>query len=203
MSKSDNYEGISNEAVLKATKKTWDEWGKLLDESGGKKLNHRELVQIVTDTGLVSPWWAQMVTVGYEKSRGLRVLGQTADAGYQIGVQKTINLPADILWKEMLLGSLLPIWLNDSSNFKPEVGYKFIAGSISGEVRTLDERKKIRMRYQDAKNQKPTTLQLYFMPSGQDKTSLRFHQEKLASQKERQRMKEYWQEVCAKIEATL
>ena len=87
--------GISADAVAKATGRDWDEWLDFLDALGARQMTHKQIVGLVAaDGGLSNGWWQQMVTVGYEQARGLRKVGQTADAGYQIGVQKTIpNTP--------------------------------------------------------------------------------------------------------------
>lgn len=76
---------ISNEAVLKATGKNWQQWFAILDKAGAKKLKHIDIarflqanylgknnknVNVVTSGG----WWSQMVTVEYERARKMRPL---------------------------------------------------------------------------------------------------------------------------------
>ena len=46
---------------------------KLLDKDGCKKMPHKQIAEIVHEKYGVGPWWCQMVTVGYEQSRGLRI----------------------------------------------------------------------------------------------------------------------------------
>jgi hypothetical protein len=57
---------MSDAAVQAKTGKTWDEWFKILDKAGGKKMNHKEIVAYLSEKYGVGPWWRQMVTVTYE-----------------------------------------------------------------------------------------------------------------------------------------
>src|SRR6266571_818145 len=67
--------GMSDAAVQKATGRSWRAWVKLLDEAGATSKPHRDIVHSVSSLG-VADWWSQMVTVGYERVRGLRERGQ-------------------------------------------------------------------------------------------------------------------------------
>ena len=93
------YSGVSSEAVAKATGRNWEEWEEWLEfldglDTQGKNL--REIVALIAGPGeLSNGWWQQSVAVGYEQARGLRVIGQTSGADFQIGVQRTLPLPPD------------------------------------------------------------------------------------------------------------
>jgi hypothetical protein len=100
-----SYGGISSAAVKKATGKTWAQWLALLDRAGARKLSHREIVQLLDRTHRLEDWWRQMVTVGYEQARGLRLKHQKAD-GFEIRVSKTMAAPVDrafAAWKDAAL----------------------------------------------------------------------------------------------------
>lgn len=84
--------GISSEAVQAKTGKTWTEWFKLLDKAGAAKWPHKEIAELIHDEFGCPGWWSQMVTVGYEQARGLRVKHQSA-TGYSANVSKTIGVP--------------------------------------------------------------------------------------------------------------
>lgn len=102
----------SDEAVKKATGKVWKEWFTILDKYGAKKLAHIDIAKMVYDKYLgksnpgISPdvassggWWSQMVTVEYERSRGLRKVNQST-SGYSVSVHKTVNMPVSTLFTE-------------------------------------------------------------------------------------------------------
>lgn len=88
----------SDAAVQKATGKAWQQWLALLDKAGAKKMTHKEIVAWLHAKHEMSAWWEQMVTVTYEKARGLREKHQTT-SGYQVSVGRTLNVPLATLWK--------------------------------------------------------------------------------------------------------
>src|SRR3712207_9511305 len=88
---------IANESVREATGRAWDEWLVALDAAGAADLGHKEIVaHLEREHPDVSAWWRQSITVAYEQARGKRVLGETADAGFQVGVQRTVALSPQI-----------------------------------------------------------------------------------------------------------
>jgi hypothetical protein len=108
------YNKISDQAVERATGKTWDEWFALLDEKGAEDMLHKEIAALLMDDGHIAPgdgWWAQAVTVGYEYKIGRRVKGQTRGAGFQVGVQKTMPFSAEDAWELVTRPEAMRIWL--------------------------------------------------------------------------------------------
>jgi hypothetical protein len=100
---------ISDEAVLKATGKNWLEWFALLDKAGAQKMKHIDIARMLSEkylgkSGAVnvatnSGWWAQMVTVEYERARGLRKINEQAD-GFSVSVHKTFPCSVTSLQKK-------------------------------------------------------------------------------------------------------
>src|SRR4051812_42123691 len=58
--------GMSDDAVSKATGRTWTDWVKVLDAARAAEKPHRAIASYVSSLGTPS-WWSQMVTVGYER----------------------------------------------------------------------------------------------------------------------------------------
>lgn len=90
--------GISSEAVQAKTGRGWDEWAMLLDSENAKQLPHKAITELLTQKYDVSNWWAQMLTVGYERMRGLREIHETKK-GFVASISKTINLSREDLWE--------------------------------------------------------------------------------------------------------
>src|ERR1051325_1081630 len=88
---------IGDEAVTRATGRGWAEWLALLDKAGAKKMAHRDLPVLVSERLGAPPWWSQMVTVTYERERGLRQVHETA-AGYVANVSRTFAMPVGELF---------------------------------------------------------------------------------------------------------
>jgi uncharacterized protein YndB with AHSA1/START domain len=83
---------LSEAAVMRATGKPLSRWFTLLDRAGARAKSHPEIVRLLDEQG-VKAWWCQMVTVQYERARGLRDLHQTPD-GYRVTVSRTLDVPA-------------------------------------------------------------------------------------------------------------
>lgn len=89
---------VTDEAVRKATGKSWAEWVEELDAAGAEKLTHAEIARMLLESKRVeSAWWCQSVTVGYEYAKGRRIRGQVADGGYQVGVSRILPVSPQIL----------------------------------------------------------------------------------------------------------
>jgi hypothetical protein len=89
---------MSDMAVKAKTGRNWKDWFAVLDKAGARKMNHQEIVKLVSEKYDVGPWWQQMVTVSYEQARGLREKYQKP-AGYQISVSRTVKAPVTKLYK--------------------------------------------------------------------------------------------------------
>ena len=63
---------VSDEAVCKATGRGWDEWFAILDEAGAAGWKHPDIARWIVGEHGISSWWAQSVTVGFERARGIR-----------------------------------------------------------------------------------------------------------------------------------
>src|SRR5688572_32670369 len=94
--------GMSDAAVTKKTGRAWAEWAAELDRLGAAKMPHREIAALLHETLGVPGWWAQMVTVGYERIRGLRDKGQRRGGGYDVSKSKTFPVSIPTLWTALV-----------------------------------------------------------------------------------------------------
>jgi len=86
----------SDDALRAATGKGWDEWLSLLDASGAatQPLDHGRLWDLVMQALPASAgWWGQMVSVGYERARGLREKHGTCSGDFQATISRTLPVP--------------------------------------------------------------------------------------------------------------
>ncbi len=195
---SDKAETMSDAAVRKATGYDWAEWRLLLDRAGAKDWSHKEIVSFLSTAQEVDPlsgWWQQTVAVGYEKMIGRRVVGQTADAGYQVGVQRTLPLSLAATWRFLVSDDAVRDWLGGGVDTELAAGVRYATeDGISGEIRVVKPGDRIRLTRQEGTGAS-STLQIALTPSGDRKTSVRFHHEKLTSTADRERMRQSWTEV--------
>lgn len=90
--------GMSDEKVKAATGRTWAKWVSALDDVGAYKMSHKDIAALLGEKYGVRPWWAQGVTVGYERIRGLRERGQRCDGAFEASKSKTFAVSASDLY---------------------------------------------------------------------------------------------------------
>ncbi|MGD8495960.1 MAG: SRPBCC domain-containing protein [Gemmatimonadales bacterium] len=196
---------ISDEAVLKATGHDWAEWFELLDAAGADGMTHREIAAWLVDEGPLEGddgWWAQAVTVAWERETGRRVRGETKDSGFQVAVQRTLSIPADEAWTLLTEGPGRGVWLGGDPGdlaFEPGATARTDAGHEI-EIRTTTPGERIRLRWRPPGRDEPTTLEVQLVDRG-DRTAIRFDQERLADAAERERMKRHWTDVLTGLQA--
>jgi hypothetical protein len=166
----DNYGGVSSAAVRKATGKTWREWLAILDKAGAAKLPHKDIVLRLQKSYRLADWWGQMVTVGYEQARGLRLKHQKTD-GFQINVAKTIAAP---------VGRAFAAWREPAQReqWLPRTPLT---------IRKATPHKSIRILWGDG-----TLLSVNFWPKGSLKCQVVPQHGKIATAADAEKLKAYW-----------
>jgi hypothetical protein len=88
--------GMRDTTIAAKTGRSWAQWVETLDAAGGAALDHTELAALVHERFGVPGWWAQGVTVGYERIRGKRAKNETT-AGFGVSKSRTFAVPLDAL----------------------------------------------------------------------------------------------------------
>ena len=91
--------GIADATITARTGRGWKDWVSTLDAVGAHAWPHRDIARHVHDTFQVPDWWTQTVTVGYERIKGLRAIGQRRDGGYEVNKSKTFAVPVSRLYR--------------------------------------------------------------------------------------------------------
>lgn len=84
---------VSDEAMIRATGKSHEEWFAILDAWGAVERKHPQIARWLSEVQGTPPWWTQNITVAYERARGLRATHQNA-AGFSFSVNRTIGVGA-------------------------------------------------------------------------------------------------------------
>ncbi len=93
---------ISEDAVQAGTGRSWDDWCDLIDEWPGSSDGHAGIASYLQSEHGVDAWWAQGITVGYERITGLRLPYQRPDGTFSAGKSRTVQVDATLL-KALLL----------------------------------------------------------------------------------------------------
>lgn len=189
----------SDAAVQRATGKGWREWLRVLDRAGAKRMEHRDIVALVQKEKVPNGWWCQMVANGYERARQGRVIGKTTEVGFQIGVSKTVQASKRKVWQFLMSPRGLALWLGRGARLPMRVDRQYATlDGTTGEVRSVKTGERIRLSLR--KGSKESTLQMSVRAASvPSRTRVQFHQEKLSSARERERMRTHWQGVLAEI----
>lgn len=174
---------VSDDAVKEKTQRTWDEWFSLLDAEGAKEWDHARIARELEARHGVTPWWAQSVTVEYEKARGLRVMHERAEGTFAASASKAIGVSAARLFDALTSES-------DRADWLPE-------GELS--VRTATAPKSARFDW----NGGPSRVNFHLTDKGPDKAQLSLEHEKLPDAAEAERMKAFWRERLTALKAHL
>jgi uncharacterized protein YndB with AHSA1/START domain len=120
-----------------------------------------------------------------------KVVGETKDVGFEIGVRRTFDVsPADA-WKLLTSREGIRTWLGDAPGLRLEEGETYTTrDGASGEVR-VNSGRHIRITWQPPGWAKPSLIQVRAIPS-RGKTVISFHQEHLAGPDERGEMRDRW-----------
>ena len=184
---------IRQETYRQKTGKQLSEWLRELDDQSAKEWTHKQTVAYLAEKHGLDAWWAQMITVDYEKHHGKRVVGETQDAGFEIGVQRTLPIDAIELWELLISPAGASLWLGEPVNVVLEKGQTFRATGSTYEVRSCQPGVKLRLR-KTSTREPMSTLQLY-VTAKESSSILLFHQEKLQSKEAREAAKAHWQHV--------
>ncbi len=88
--KAQTYVPSMSDAAVKTKKgKDWAGWFGALDKAGAAKLDHGSIANLLSKKHGMPGWWCQMVTVEYERARGLRARHETA-SGFSVAISKTV-----------------------------------------------------------------------------------------------------------------
>jgi hypothetical protein len=172
-----------SEAVIKErTGRSWKEWVQALDWHGAEKLPHREIAEIVKREFNVADWWTQTVTVGYERIKGLRVIGQRRDGSYEASKSRTFGVPVKTLFEAWATTRTRRRWLNEAAV----------------KVRGATSPKSMRLGWSD-----DTIVVVGFLPKGKSKSAVAVQHTKLPSRDAADRFKKYWSERLDVLEELL
>ncbi|MCW3117023.1 MAG: ATPase [Chitinophagaceae bacterium] len=130
-------------------------------------------------------------------------VGLTEDAGWQIGVRKTIPASFNEVWDFLFSDKGLSTWLGNTQKdaLVINASYKTKEGT-GGIVRLLTDHSHIRLTWKKKDWKNVSLLQLRIIPA-KNKTTVSFHHEKLQDAQQRKEMKTHWDVVMEKISQQL
>lgn len=163
--------GMADDKVAAKTGRTWHEWVRTLDGAGAGAMPHREIAALVHEKHGIRDWWAQTVTVGYERIKGLRQRGQRRNGSYEATKSRTFDVPVKTLFDAWVDDTIRRGWL----------------GATGIVVRTATAPRSIRLGWPDG-----TIVAVGFIAKGKSRSVVAVQHAKLPDKAASDRAKQYW-----------
>lgn len=177
----DYQPSMSDAAVRAKTGKTWPQWFAALDKAGATKLPHPEIANLLHDKFKVPAWWSQMVTVEYERARGLRAVHQLTD-GFSLSASKTLPVDLKRLFRALTDAKTRARW--------------FPKGKL--EVTSTTDLKYFRGKWNGG-----TQLEVNVYPKGDYKSQIAVQHSKFPDAKSMEAMRAEWKAALERLGDTL
>ncbi len=174
--------GMTDEAMRRGSGRTIGEWLEILDAWGASERRHPDIARWLVAEHGIGGWWAQSVTVGYERARGMRALHERPD-GYEVSASRTINVAAERISDAFTDEALRARWLPDAP--------------IS--VRTANRGRSARFDWGDP----PSLIGFNLFAKGEGKTQIGLAHQKLPDADTAERIKAMWRERLSALKEML
>lgn len=170
---------LDDQAIRDATGRGWNEWRDLIDADIGRDAGHGRIAAGLQERHGLDGWWAQSVTVGYERITGIRLPHQRLDGSFTASKSRTFEVDVEAL-RAMLL--------DDASR-------RDLFPGIDTTLRSKPGSKSLRIGMEDA------VVLFSFDPATDGRTRLTVTHEQLTSPADVELWKKYWGEWLEAIAA--
>ena len=163
--------GMSDAAIEAATGCNWKRWVGALDHVKAHEWSHRAIADYVHEKFKVPDWWTQAVTVGYERIRGLREIGQRRGGSYEASKSRTFGAPVEAVFDAFAKARRRSRWLPD----------------VKLTVRKATPNRSVRITWEDG-----TSVEVWLTAKGKEKCSAQVAHRMLKDRESAARAKAYW-----------
>lgn len=174
--------GMSDAAIKAKTGCSWDRWVFALDRHGAESMPHRDIARLVHDKYKVNGWWGQTVTVGYERIKGLRAIGQRRDGSFEANKSRTVAASAAAVYRAWTHGPARARWLDGAACT----------------VRAKTPHRSVRLAWPDG-----GVVAVWLTAKGPAKTAVAVQHARLPDRDTVDRMKRWWTERLAGLDEFL
>lgn len=171
--------GFSDATVTSKTGADWAEWCRRLDAAGARDLNHAAIAALVSARWPeVDAWWAQTITVAFERVRGLRAKGQLCTGDFAASKSRTFAVPVE---------TLFAAFVDDRDWIGEETA-----------LRTATAPRSARLTWPDG-----SIVSAWFTPKGDSKSAVAIQHDKLPDTARREAEKLAWADRLNRLAARL
>jgi hypothetical protein len=170
--------GMSDAAIKAATGCDWKKWVGALEYVGAHTWPHRKIAAWVEEKFGDTDWWAQSVTVGYERIRGLREIGQRRGGAFEATKSRTFAVPVADLYDAFAEARRRARWLP----------------GVALTVRKATPHRSVRISWPDG-----SSVSVWLVAKGAGRSSAQVQHAKLPDRATADRMRAMWSERLAAL----
>jgi hypothetical protein len=193
---SDHSKGsVSDQKAIEKTGHGLDYWFGVLDRFDGVGKGHTAAARHLYDAHGVDGWYAQGITVAYERARGVRAVNQRRDGAYEVSVSKVVAADGPAVVKAFTEAGRRRRWL---SGVDAALGQALTTALKSkGFVVRADGQGRFRYAWNG------TIVQFYLLPKAGGKVSVVVTNTKLASAAMVEERRALWRAALASFASAL
>ena len=180
---------ISEAKFVERTGHGFDHWFAVLDKFDGVKKGHTAAARHLHDVHGVDGWYAQGITVAYERARGVRVANQRCDGAFEVSVSKTIPGDANTIIRALTDPRQRARLTAADKTLLPALAAALEAPKSKGFVVRPDGLGRYRYNWGD------TTVQFYMVPKPGNKMSVVVTNMKLTNSAAVEERRILWREL--------
>jgi len=158
--------GLSDASALERTGHDLAYWFAALDGFGAVEKGHTAAARHLRDVHRVSGWYAQGITVAYERARGVRVPHQRCDGAFEVSVSKTVAAGVPAIAAVLTDRGRRRSLKNVDASLLTALAAAFDRATSKGIIVRPDGQGRFRYKWDD------TTVQMNFLPKSGGKTSV-------------------------------
>ena len=185
----------SEQKFIAKTGHGFDHWFAVLDCFDAVKKGHTAAARHLYETHGVDGWYAQGITVAYERARGVRAVNQRCDGAYEVSVSKTMTGDAKAVINALTAPKQRAKLKVSEPGLVPALGAALKAPKSKGFVVRADGLGRYRYKWGD------TIVQFYMVPKA-GKVSVVVTNSKLADNAMVEERRGVWREMLSSL-ATL
>jgi len=189
---------VSDAKSVEKTGYGLDHWFAVLDRFGGVEKGHTAAARHLFADHHVPGWYAQGITVAYERARGVRVLNQRGDGQYEVSVSKVMTANTAKVIKAFADPRVRRQWIGGVDRGLAGALTSALTGAASkGFVVRPDGLARFRYKWDG------TTVQFYLEPKPGGKTSLVVQHTKLQGPSAVEERRGQWKTAFKAVAALL
>jgi len=194
-------DAISDETVREKTGKTWEEWFAILDDWNAPAKGHKLTARYLSAEWQLTPWWAQTVTVRYERSRDLRAIGQRSGGKFTVSFQRTFKASPEQALRAFTDLGLSGRWLWGSPRVEIKSGSQRAGGAEASQQ--IDAPTRLRLDWGNTDLAPDSVVEARIMDKSIGRVIVQIEHTDIPDELAYQALKKRWAEALDKLKSGL